>query len=349
MIDRCLDDLESRLSPTVEEKLLADWRQFLDGDFRGDVFSPRRVQASPPAFAWPSVRVNAALDDPEAMLLQQFRSCSDEIARGGGGVLCVRANYGTGIVPSLFGATPFIMADELDTLPTNWPLEGGKDAIRALLDRGLPDPHAALGGKALDMGARFVEIISRCPRLSRFVHIYHPDLQGPLDICELLWGSRLFLDLYDEPDLVCDFLALITETYLSLMREWDKVVPPTDGLAAHWFMMHRGHIMLRDDSAMNLSGEMFDRFLAPYDARLLRDLGGGAMHFCGKGDHYLARAAELPGLTAVNMSQPEYNDLETILQNTVDRGLHLLNLSRDAALSLLESGRPLRGLVHSPA
>ena len=347
MIDPYLEDLEARLDPDVEEKLLADWRQFLDGDFRGDVFSPRRVAGSPPAVEWPYVRVNAALDDPEAMLLQQFRACSEELAKGTGGVLCVRANYGTGIIPSLFGVKPFPMDDELDTLPTNWPLEGGKDALRARLAAGPPDTHAALGGKALEMGARLVEAVSRYPRISRFVHVYHPDLQGPLDICELLWGSTLFLDLYDDPDLVAGLLELITETYLTLMWEWEKVVPPGDGPSAHWFMMHRGRIMLRDDSAMNLSGEMFDRFVTPYDGRLLRQLGGGAIHFCGKGDHYIARAAALPGLTAINMSQPEYNDLGIILRNTVDRGLCLLGLSPDAAQAILTSGRPLHGRVHS--
>jgi len=349
MIDRYLEDLEARLAPDVEEKLLGDWRQFLDGEFRGDVFSPRRVACSPPAVEWPYVRVNAALDDPEAMLVQQFRACSEELAQGGGGALCVRANYGTGIMPSLFGVTPFPMDDELDTLPTNWPLEGGKDALRARLAAGPPDTHAALGGRALEMGARLVEVVSRYPRISRFVRVYHPDMQGPLDVCELLWGSTLFLDLYDDPDLVAGLLELITETYLTLMREWEKVVPPGDGPSVHWFMMHRGRIMLRDDSAMNLSGEMFDRFVAPYDGRLLRQLGGGAMHFCGKGDHYIARAASLPGLTAIHMSQPEYNDLETILRNTVDRGICLLGLSPDAAQALLTSGRPLHGRLHSPA
>ena len=36
----------------------------------------------------------------------------------------------------------------------------------------------------------------------------------------------------------------------------------------------------------------------------------------------------IPDLTGVNMSQPEYNDMETIYRNTVDKGIPLLAFSR---------------------
>ena len=94
---------------------------------------------------------------------------------------------------------------------------------------------------------------------------------------------------------------------------------------------------------------MFDAFVAPYDGRLLREFGGGAIHFCGKGDHYIAQAAALPGVCAIHMSQPEYNDLETIFAHTIDRGIRLLGFPGEAVSAVLASGRPLHGLVHSPA
>jgi hypothetical protein len=348
VIEQYLEDLESRIDPDVEDRLLGEWRQFIDGGFDGDLFSPTRARTAQPGIEWPYVKVNAALADPEAMLLQQFRTCSEELARGSGGPLCVRANYGTGIIPSLFGARPFIMDEDLDTLPTNWPLEGGEDAVKAVLEGGVPDVHRALGRKALETSRLLLETASRYPRISRYVFTYHPDLQGPLDICELLWGSQLFLDLYDDPDLVTSLLHLVTETYLTFMQEWQRIVPSCNEHSVHWSMVHRGRIMLRDDSAMNLSAEMFDTFVAPYDGRLLRELGGGAMHFCGKGDHYLPKATALPGVNAIHMTQPEYNDLEIVLRNTVDRGVCLIGLSADAARAALDSGRPLRGRVHSP-
>jgi uroporphyrinogen-III decarboxylase len=111
-------------------------------------------------------------------------------------------------------------------------------------------------------------------------------------------------------------------------------------------MVHRGKILLRDDSAMNLSCAMYDEFIKPYDQRLLDELGGGGIHFCGKGDHFIESASSMRGLTCVDMSQPEYNDLEAILRNTVDKGINLLQLQPWAVESAVASGRELRGRVH---
>jgi len=77
---------------------------------------------------------------------------------------------------------------------------------------------------------------------------------------------------------------------------------------------------------------MYAEFMRPYDAWLLGHCGGGALHFCGRGDHYIALCAETPGLHAVNMGQPEFNDPETIFRHTVDRGIRLIGLEREFAL-----------------
>ena len=104
--------------------------------------------------------------------------------------------------------------------------------------------------------------------------------------------------------------------------------------------------MVRDDSAMNLSPDMFNEFVRPYDQRLLDELGGGAAHFCGRGDHFIASMSELNGLHAIHMSQPELNDVEPIYVHTVDKGIKLIDLSRSAAEEAIRRGRNLRGQVH---
>ena len=348
MLDAFLDDLESRIDPEAEKRLHEEWGAFARGEFAGDVFSPVRGVQAPSARPWPFVSVNRALDDFEQMALQQFGTCSAALDRGNGALLCVRCNYGTGILPSLFGAELFVMDEALNTLPTVAPLADGKDAIRAIIDRGVPDLHTALGGRTLEMGRYFVQCVESRPSVRDWVAIYHPDMQGPMDICELLWGSSLFLDVMDEPGLVHQLLELITETYIAFMREWRKIVPVRGDCAVHWSLMHRGSIMLRDDSAMNFSPEMFDEFIRPYDARLLAEFGGGGIHFCGRGDHYIASATAIPEAYAINLSQPEYNDMETIFRHTVDQGIQIVGLSRPAAEAALAQGRSLHGNVHCP-
>jgi uroporphyrinogen-III decarboxylase len=178
------------------------------------------------------------------------------------------------------------------------------------------------------------------------VRVYHPDTQGPMDICELLWGSSLFLALLDTPELVKALLDLITQTYIRFMQTWTAIAPLAADYNVHWSLLHRGKIMLRDDSAMNLSPAMFAEFVEPYDQRLLDAFGGGAIHFCGKGSHYIHRIPAMRGVYAINMSQPDYNDMETIFRHTADRGIKILGLARDTAEEALRQGRNLHGNVH---
>lgn len=344
-LSRCLDDLERRIDPQVEETLLREWIDFSENRFAGDIFSPRRGKASPPGADWPAVSVNAALDDFELMALQQFGACSDELARGSGLLLNVRCNYGTSIIPLLFGVEPFVMDEALNTLPTSQPLNA-PDAIRRLVDAGVPKIRQKYMARVLEMAEVYLDIARRYPKIAQYVQIYHPDLQGPMDIVEVIWGASLFFALYDRPELVEALLEVVTETYIRCMRAWIALVPFRHGGNAHWGLYHRGNLMLRDDSAMNVSRQMFDRFIRPYDQRLLDEFGGGAIHFCGKGDHYVPSLAEMRGLYAVNPSQPEYNDMETLYRNTIDKGIKIIGLERGAGETALARGRNLRGQVH---
>ena len=339
-----LDDLEARIDPAQEERLLQEWAAFAQGRFTGSVFLPRR-ECRPPTLEWPKVRVNAALDDFEQMVLQQFGQCSQMLADGSGNVLNVRCNYGSSILPSLFGVEMFIMDDALDTLPTSRPLND-VEAIHRLLTAGVPEPTAGWGARTLETGQRFLNLMRDYPKISRYVFIYHPDTQGPMDICEVLWGSTLFYALYDQPELVHDLLALITETYIRFMRAWTEIVPFRPEGSSHWGYYHLGSLMIRDDSAMNLSRAMFDEFVRPYDQRLLDEFGGGAIHFCGKGDHYIPSLGQMRNLYAINLSQPHLNNMEKVFANTIDRGICILGLERPAAEQALADGRDLSGRVH---
>ncbi len=346
MVRPYLEDLEKRIDPAIEEALMHEWIRFLNGESKVDFFCPHRQKSSPPQLPWPIVSINEALADYDRMALHQLSGCSSMLEKNAGTVLNVRTNYGTGILSSVFGAELFIMDEQTNTLPTTRPLAGGVDTIKHLIDKGIPDIHTGFGERCFAMGRRFVELFADYPNVSRYIKIYHPDLQGPMDICELLWGCDLFYALVDSPDLVHSMLDLITDTYIKFMREWEKIVPPYSDYSPHWGLMHKGHIMLRDDSAMNLSPEMFDEFILPYDQKLLNVFGGGAIHFCGRGDHYIDRLYTMTGVYAANMSQPEYNDMECIFQNTVDRGIALIGLERFAAEAAVSSGRNMHGLVH---
>ena len=347
MLRQYLDDLESRIDPHQEDKLLNEWKQFASGNFTGELFSPRRDTPKPSTLEWPSPTVNQALDDFDMMVLQQLRACSDQLAAGSGWLMNVRANYGTPILPSLFGVKLYRMDEALNTLPASWPIDG-IDKIRSVIDQGIPDLHQSLGAMALDTSAKYAELFAEYPNISKYVTIYHPDLQGPMDLCEMLWGSSIFVDSYDYPELLHQLLQLVTDTYRLYMHEWEHIIPPrSDGYAVHWGMLIKGRIMLRDDSAMNFSPAMYQQFSVPYEQLLLDEFGGGAIHFCGRGSHFVPAAAAMRGLSAINASQPELNDMEAIYQATVDHGINIISLAMSEAMRALQAGRPLHSRVHA--
>ncbi len=344
-LNRYLDDLESRIDPNVEEELIAQWRDFSELRFHGDVFRPRRRRPFPSPITWPKVSINRAQESLDAMVLDQFGGCSATLAGDSGNVMMVRANYGTPILAMPFGTELFIMPEETNTLPNCKPL--GTAGVQAMLQRGTPSADHAYLQKVYEAGRRFSEIAGQYPKIGRYVAIYHPDLQGPMDIVELVWGSEVFTALLDQPDMVHQLLKMATDLYLQVMRKWTAIAPLSfHGLGPHWGMMHRGGIMLRDDSAMNLSPAMFREFIQPYDQRLLAEFGGGAIHACGRVDHFVEALPDMPGLHAFNMAQAHLNDLNKVFSHTIDRGIVLIGIAADALKDVANAGRNLRGRVH---
>jgi hypothetical protein len=339
-----LDDLSRRIDPQQEADYRQAWLVYLDDECTEDLFIPPARTPANPTLDWPDIGINDAIEDYDAMALSQFKACSDILADGGRGVLDVRCNYGTGILPTLFGCDLFMMDAELNTLPTALPLHS-EDKIKQLLDAGVPDLNTHLGGKVFECGRRYKALLDANPTLAEHVEVYHPDLQGPIDVAEVVWGSEIFLALLDQPDLVKQFLELVTETYIGFLKAWFELFAQDAPYACHWGGMHKGWAMLRNDSLVNLSPEMYVEFVRPLDQRIFETFGGmGSIHYCGRGEHFIEPMSEMNGLTSIWMSQPELNDMDTIYRHTVDKGIKLTGLDWEHAR---RAGRPLKGQVQS--
>ncbi|MBN1807691.1 MAG: hypothetical protein JW909_01390 [Planctomycetes bacterium] len=329
-LNRWLDKLENSLDPDFERRKLSEWKRLLNFESFSTGFRMNDSEGGDAPGEWPSVLVNDAIRSMEQMLLQQLAPVYRASCARTRHVPCIRANYGTGILSSVFGAEMFWMDESLDTLPTTRPFQD-PSAIDRMLDAGIPDLLTGLGASVFQTAEYFIEMLAPYPLLKEFVWIYHPDLQGPVDILELLWGSEMYIAFYSEPEKIKAALALITDTYAAFMREWMKIVPERDtGYFAHWHRLFKGHVMLRDDSIVNLSPAMYAEFVKPYDERLLKEFGSGAIHSCGHIDHCIDLMTRSDSLTAFNMSQPEMNDMNKIFAATVGKGI-LLDTPYDPA------------------
>lgn len=327
-----IEDIECRIDPDIEADLEKQWLDFTYDRFDGDIFCPERKRISVSGVDLPGININDAVKDYDLMLRSQLLGVSWAL-NGTHNTPCVRANYGTGIMTSLFGAEIFIMPYENNTLPTTRPLNDS-EKIREIVENGIPNLMNGFGKNVLEFGEMCAEIFEKYPKIRRFVNVYHPDTQGPLDVCELLWGCEMFYTFYDEPDLAHSILSLITDTYIAFMDKWYELFPRNSVLSHHWGgLCHQGALVLRSDSAMNISPEIYREFSAPYDQKLLDYYDGGIVHFCGRGDHYIDILSELKGLYGINMSQPECNDMEKIYKHTVDKGIKILGFSHGRALA----------------
>ncbi len=344
MLDKYLEDLERRISPEVEDDLERQWYDFWNNKNQDELFNPKRKEAFESSLEWPEININDAINDDtfELMMLKELCGYNSMLNSAGGYVGAIRTNYGTAIMPSLFGTEVYLMDAEYNTLPGSHPLPGGIDAIAGLIDAGIPDLDRGQGAQVMACAEYYLEKLDSYPKLKRYCHIYHPDLQSSFDICEVIRGSELFLDLYDQPDVIKNFLDLITDTYEAYIDRWFELVKPSEEFNVHYGWIHRGKIRLSLDSCMNLSPEMYIEFAKPYDARLLGKYGGIA-HSCGKVDHFVPCMSDIQGYYGFNLSQPEYNDMETVYKSTVDKGIKIMALNLNTANAAIASGRKMHG------
>lgn len=342
-------DLERRLDEQQEERVARAWMDFADLRLTDGAFCTRRVMC-PSEIKWEPMLVNDALDDESCMIYQQLYLVHQVLESGRGEMLCVRSNYGTHILPSLVGAELFVLERGMNTLPGSRPFENGKDGIVAMLEKGQPQNlNQGYAGKVFSMAEQYGTLVKAYPKVARYVHYYNPDLQGPLALCEAVWGSSFYLDLYDDDDLVRKAFDFFTQLYLRFTQKWHALCPPYDAQhSVEWGCLHRGHTIIRDDAAMNISGDMYEEFAKPCDQKIISAFGGG-IHFCGRGHHYIEHVAAIKGLSCVNMSEPHLNEMETIYGNTVDKDIIIFGLVCTEAQRALASGRNLRGRVHQGA
>ncbi len=338
-----LDDIERRIDPDAEEDFRAQWKEFWYTDTDIPIFTPWRKKTSPPGIELKNIHINDALRDWELMLDSELADVSRRLASPNI-ALGLRANYGSAIMSSIFGAEIFVMPTNTNTLPTTKSFNDS-DKIRALLQGGIPDFHKGFGGDVLAFGERCAEIFERYPKIKKYVEVYHPDTQGPLDIAELLWGGEMFYEMYDDADFVHAFIRLVTDTYKGFMDKWYEIIPKREELTVHWGILQRGTIFLRLDSGMNLSPEFYREYSMPYDRELLDYYGGGCVHFCGRGAHFVGPLCEIDSLYAVQSSQPHLNDMESILSSVCARSKRILMLPDAAKYTNLPCMR--NGVIHS--
>jgi hypothetical protein len=269
---------------------------------------------------WPHIPLRAAYEDPRLMLLRELGPVYASRQVGDDRLFMVRANYGVGILSSMFGLSPVFTDD--DAFPWFAPLDS-REAVQELVNRGLPAIPSALGARVLETEQFFQQTLARFDHLGQAVSLCHCDLQGPFCLAEQIWGSDIYLAMYDCPELVHALLDLITEAYLRMMALDKASIGEGKDVCRQWGLLCRGGVVIREDSATLISPDAYRAFVAPYTARILQ-AWGGVVHFCGQGQHLIDVIRELTGLTGFNFGNSENYDLLSLYHGFQVQGLNVV-------------------------
>ncbi len=214
----------------------------------------------------------------------------------------VRANYGLGIIASLFGAETRLVEDNMP-----WVQPIGLEALDKVVARGQPNLDAGLLPRALETMAYYREMLAPYPKCREAIHITQTDLQGPFDIAAQLWGSGIFTAFQDRPQFLEELLALIADTFVRVSRAVGRASTQAAGAECIYlhFAICPGNCLVKDDSSIMLSPRTYDRFIRTANERVLEALGGGGIHWCGSGQHWQAAFLDTEGLTCVDWGNPE--------------------------------------------
>jgi hypothetical protein len=241
--------------------------------------------------------------------------------------LTVRANFGTVLIASMFGAR----VEQIGENPP-WIRHEEPPSLQDIAGRDPLDFSQGWVPRAIETMEAYHDILRRWPELYEMIHIVLPDLQGPLDNLGLVRGSTMFLDLAANPDEADAALTTMATAQIGLARDLAQVVrdgPP--GYSHQHGLMIRGNILLRNDSLVMVSPAMYRNQLARHDERVLSELGGGGLHSCGKIDHLAAELLRLPSVKCLDLGQPHLNDIDAVYAEARAVGKPLIRLALDDA------------------
>jgi hypothetical protein len=158
--------------------------------------------------------------------------------------------------------------------------------------------------------------------------IQMPDMQGPLDLANNLWGTEgLLLAMQETPAAAHRLLQMMTDDYIRYMRlvreaaQGDWV--PMHCMPVLWLPPALG-VALSEDLLAVMSPRLYRVFGPPYNQQVATAFGGIVVHSCGSVEHNLAPLAATPGLLGVNVSITE-TSLQFIIRTVGTQRVLLLH------------------------
>lgn len=248
--------------------------------------------------------------------------------------LTVRAHFGTVLIASMFGAP----VEQIGDNPP-WVRHDAADiSLEQIANTDPADWSKGWVPRVVETMEAYSDLISEWPKLKDLIRIVLPDLQGPFDNLELIRGGQAFLQLATEPgavDAALSTLAAVQVNVASHLSRWTNDGPR--GFCHQHAVCLKGNLLLRNDSCIMVSSEMYRRQIASHDEHVLRELGGGGIHSCGRVSHLVDEFFTLPSIHSLDFGQSQMNDVDAIYRRALEKRIALIRVS--VSPEELRSGR----------
>lgn len=231
------------------------------------------------------------LADPLVMLKTQLEEIHFHLQIEDDSLPTVRVDFGTAQVAAAFGCPLHVPENNLPAAAA--PALSSSQEIDALIK-----PSLGAGWYAkLD---RWTDIWLK--NLPDGVEIQHPDIQGPFNTAHLVRGNDLLLDFYDCPEAVERLLDVITDFMIDLVPHVKRRISGDH----RWFLdwngaLWRGVARISNCSTDMISPELYSTFVLPRDARFLKAIGGGRIHYCGGHQKVVEEFFKIPDLYGLDV------------------------------------------------
>ena len=284
---------------------------------------------APRQLRWAPYPHGEVFESPEKMLFNELvyafnTSIASRDVLGDDLPCTIRANFGTVVIASVFGAC----VEQIDDNPPWIRHNGDKDtSLEEVLDHDPLDFSKGWCRRVVQMCQFYQNVLADYPKLKQLIKVVLPDLQGPFDNLELVVGSGVFEELYTNQELICKALDAMATAQIGFARHLEPYISESSETFSHQHAtMIKGRILLRNDSVIMMSPKMYQSVVAPHDERVLRELGGGGVHSCGKTDSHVSAFLELPSIRCLDLGQPELNDVDSIYMQLEQRRIPLTRL-----------------------
>ncbi|HBG28535.1 MAG: hypothetical protein A2Y10_19830 [Planctomycetes bacterium GWF2_41_51] len=265
-------------------------------------------------------------DNPEKMLFNQFVSSFGSIYLsqkiGDDLPITIRPDFGCVLVASIFGAK----VEQVEDNPPWIRHSGEKISYEQIIQTPAGDFNSGLIAKVTDRYKFYNDVLIEYPKLLKLTNIVLPDLQGPFDNLELICGSSIFLDMYSHRELFLKAMEKITSTQIELAKYFRRYVNNRiEGFSFQHGFALKGGILIRNDTSIMVSPQMYDELIAPFDEKILQIFGGG-IHSCGNVNNAVKHMF-LKSAQCFDFGQSELNNIENIYKFASEKKIGLTRIA----------------------